>query len=105
MATVLEIKAKRTMACGTGMYGVDAEATIESATGKTLYAHANWSNEGIQYSVSETSIFDYMTGATSEDPGARFIEVYENLSDAKGTECYAPFVALKLLIDLINGTK
>lgn len=85
MKTIMEIKAKRSFACP-GLYGYDAEATVyDSDTGKDVYVHVNSYDSMRNYTVSETSIYDFMTG-DGEHPEAEFSEEYERLSDAKKSE-------------------
>lgn len=77
---VYEIRGKSSFA-GPGMRGYDAEARVEDQYGNTVYVHVN-DYDMRHYTVSKTSIYDFMTG-NAEDPEAVFDEEYERLADAK----------------------
>lgn len=93
---VYEIRGKSSYA-GPGMRGYDAEARVEDQYGNAVYVHVN-DYESRHYTVSKTSIYDYMTGKSEEDPNAVYDEEYEKLSDAKGSKFYKVFDTLNKVI-------
>ena len=103
MKTINEIKAAKSFA-GPGEWAIDAEATVfDTETGKELYVHVNDYDMFRHYTVSETSIYEFMTG-DGDDPGAVFTEEYGKFSDAKGSEYYKVFDTLnKVITRLAKG--
>ena len=100
---VYEIRAKSSYA-GPGMRGYDAEARVEDQYGNAVYVHVN-DYEIRHYTVSKTSIYDYMTGK-AEEPHAVFDEEYMKLSDAKESKYYKVFDTLtKVITRMEKGLK
>ena len=75
----------------------NAEIEIEE-NGKTLYIHVCYHAE-TTYSVSEKSIYDYMTEKTEEIEDVEFIEEYNEQEEAM-TSHYAPY--FKIAEEMIN---
>ena len=101
---VCEIRGKMSYA-GPGMWGYDAEARVEDHKGENrVYVHVN-DYEIRHYTVSKTSIYDYMTGK-AEEPHAVFDEEYMKLSDAKESKYYKVFDTLtKVITRMEKGLK
>ena len=98
-------RAKVTTAC-MGNEAYDAELEIEELSGGqlvTLYIHANL-YDGMHYSVSRQSMFDYMTGLSDVDPGEiDFIEEYEDLDEIQNSKYKVYFeIADRLIKDLTS---
>ena len=104
---IIEEKAKVTTA-EAGMNGYDAEVTVEvwedNHRKGVYYVHANCF-EVVGYTVSEKSMYDWLTNKTNEDPGEiDFLEQYEEIEDAEESPFYAAIqVADRMLDDLINA--
>ena len=100
---VYEIRSKSSYA-GPGMRGYDAEARVEDQYGNEVFVHVN-EYDGRHYTVSKTSIYDFMTG-NAEDPNAIFDEEYSKLSDAKDSAYYKVFDTLnKVITRMEKGLK
>lgn len=99
---VTKVRGKITTACA-GVCGYDAEATIEDENGKVLYAHANDFNDGITFTISETSMYDYLTGQSDDDPDVEFIEQYDGLGESTDSVYHKVFVVLDQVIQLMEG--
>ena len=97
---VYEIRSKSSFA-GPGMRGYDAEARVEDLYGNDVYVHVN-DYESRHYTVSKTSVYDFMTGKTDEDPNVVFDEEYDKLSDAKESKFFRVFNTLDNVIDLME---
>jgi len=83
---VVSVRGTRTFA-GPGMYACDAEATVRTSDGTEVYVHANAYDMFKHYTVSKTSIYDFLTG-NGDDPNAVFDEEYNRLADAKVSKYY-----------------
>ena len=97
---IYEIQSKSSYA-GPGMRGYDAEARVEDQYGNAVYVHVN-DYESRHYTVSKTSVYDFMTGKTDEDPNAVFDEEYDKLSDANESKFFRVFNTLDKVIDLME---
>ena len=105
MYTISSIKSKRTLVCP-GDYAYDAEAMIFDSQNKEFFVHVSWALDETFYSCSNTSKFDYITGATDEEPESDHIEEFQYLEDA----CNSKFIDIyrmldKLLYDMFHGPK
>ena len=97
---IKELKGKVTTG-GPGMWAFDAEAIVED-NGKTLYIHANWYDDFKHYTVSERSMFDFMTGASGEDPEVQYLEEYQSLRGAAKSKYYSAIKAANAVINAIG---
>lgn len=98
---VVSLRGKVTTTCP-GAFGYDAEATVEQEDGKTLYAHMTEFEDNLAFTVSETSVFDCMTGASDDDPQAMFLEEYDGLGGASGSKYIKVFEVLDQMVALMD---
>lgn len=98
---VVSLRGKVTTTCP-GAFGYDAEATIEQDDGRVVYAHMTEFEDNLSFTVSETSIFDCMTGASDDDPQAAFLEEYGGLGDAVGSGYIKVFEVLDQMVSLMD---
>ena len=99
---VCEIRGKVSYA-GPGMKGYDAEARVEDEEWNKVYVHVN-DYDGRHYTVSKTSVFDYMTGKESNFPEPVFDEEYRSLAEAKKSMYGKVFETLtKVVSRMENG--
>lgn len=126
MKTVVEVKAKRTMA-GPGMDAFDAEAVVSEAGKADVYVHVNEYDMFKHYTVSVKSLMDSeddgqeMTEEEKEafhqkimqmisdcvvdtdvTDGPEYIEEYSKLADAKKSEYGEVFSALSKVIGMLK---
>lgn len=101
MYEVVNLRGKVSTACN-GMLGYNAEAEVINEDRHTVYVHANWADDGIMFTVSDTSIYDYMTGSVQEDPKAEFSEEYEGIEEAKGSKYYGVMTVLESMINALE---
>lgn len=126
MKTVVEVKAKRTMA-GPGMDAFDAEAVVSEAGKDDVYVHVNEYDMFKHYTVSAKSLMDSeddgqeMTEEEKEafhqkimqmisdcvvdsdvTDGSEYIEEYSKLADAKKSEYGEVFSALSKVIGMLK---
>lgn len=94
---IKELRGKVTMG-GPGTWAFDAEAVVEDGD-KTLYIHAHWYDNFKNYTVSERSMFDFMTGATDEEPGVEWLEEYHSLRAASKSKYYAAIKAANAILN------
>ena len=101
MKTIISMRAARTFA-GPGMYAVDAEAQVRQEDQSIVYVHINAYDMFRHYTVSKTSIYDFMTNATEEDPEAEFEEEYSSLKETQASAYAKVFKALSSVISQIG---
>ena len=101
MKTIISMRGTRTFA-GPGMYAIDAEAETRTDSGETLYVHINDYDSFRHYTVSKTSICDFMTGESAEDPDAKFTEEYTSLKETKDSEYTKVFKTLSAMASQIG---
>lgn len=99
---VTDVRGKVTTACD-GMVGYDAEATIEEGIGNVKYARASYYGEDACFSVTDKSVFDYLTGQSDEDPHAETLEEYDGIGDAEGSKYIKVFTVLDQMLQLMEG--
>lgn len=99
---VTNLRAKVTTACA-GMVGYDAEATVEEGSNNVKYVHANYYGDDVSLTVTDKSVFDYVTGQSEEDPHADVLEEYEGISDAENSKYIKVFAVLDQMLQLMEG--
>lgn len=101
---VTNLQGKITTGCN-GVYGYDAEATVEEGGGGVRYAHANLYDGELTFTVSDTSVYAYLTGEGKDDPHAVFTEEYEGIGEAQesGSKYVKVFEVLDRMIALMEG--
>lgn len=99
---VTNLIAKITTACD-GMVGYDAEATVEEGTENVKYARASYYGEDVCFSVTDKSVFDYLTGQSDEDPHAETLEEYEGIGDTTESKYHKVFTVLDQMLQLMEG--
>ena len=94
MATLNSIKATQVMACP-GSWALVAEAELLE-NGKTIYVtYQSYDTE--EYTVSKSSVYDYLTGEDESVPDP-VDEEYTSLSAAKKTKYGKTFAMLNRLV-------
>ena len=101
MKMIISMRGTRTFA-GPGVYAIDAEAEVRVDSGETVYIHINDYDSFRHYTVSKTSIYDFMTGASDTDPEAVFTEEYTSLKETRNSEYAAVFKALSAMVSQIG---
>ena len=96
-----DVRGKVTTACA-GMVGYDAEATVEETTGNVKYVHASCYGDDICFSVTDKSLFDYLTGQEKEDPHAEILEDYEGINNTSDSKYHRVFVILANVLKLME---
>ena len=101
MKMIISMRGTRTFA-GPGVYAIDAEAEVRVDNGETVYVHINDYDGFRHYTVSKTSIYDFMTGESDTDPEAVFTEEYTSLKETKTSEYARAFKALSAMVSQIG---
>ena len=83
-------------------WGFNVEITLKRSHAKELYIHLNQYLNS-HYTVSESSMFDFVTGRTDEFEQVNFIEEYDSLEETKTSKFYEYFnLAENIAHDLIS---
>lgn len=83
-------------------WGYNVEITLKRSHAKELYIHLNQYLNS-HYTVSDRSMFDFVTGRTDEVEQVDFIEEYDSLEETKTSRFYEYFnLAENIAHDLIS---
>ncbi|WP_295247269.1 hypothetical protein [uncultured Catenibacterium sp.] len=83
-------------------WGFNVEITLKCNHAKELYIHLNQYLNS-HYTVSDRSMFDFVTGRTDELEQVNFIEEYDSLEETKISKFYEYFnLAQNIAHDLIS---
>ena len=55
------------------------------------------------FTVTDKSVFDYVTGKTEEEPHATILEEYEGIGDAEYSKYHHVFFVLNQMLRLMEG--
>jgi transcriptional regulator with XRE-family HTH domain len=102
-STYMEVISKRgtsTLMCQ-DMYAYDAEMVVKNDEGKIVYLHANYSY-GDHFTVSNASIYDWMTTASEEEPKVTFLEEYDSLESTSNSKYAGFFQELDKMTDEVK---
>lgn len=98
---IIELRAKVTTACA-GAEGYDAEATVEEE-GKTMYVHVNRFDGNETFTVSEQSVYDFLTGNAEEEPeDVEYLEEYDKGAGAGASKYAGVFGCLSMMLDTMT---
>ena len=89
---VLDQKCKTTI-LGADRYGFDAEMQIENDNGDIVFLHAKYFDDEY-FTVTNRSIFDYMTQEATVKPDIAYLEEYTSLDISKQSKYYKYFCML-----------
>ena len=97
MLNVWQIRGKKSFA-GPGMWGYDAEAKVVDENDEEIFVHVNAYDMFHTYTVSKTSVYDFMTSDAEPPEEVKNLEEYGNLKEAKASKYYKVFEALNKVI-------
>ena len=99
------IKCREIMACA-GSWATIAEAEVETDTPNRDTAYVTVQEyDGLDFSVSKKSMFDFIAGDGSEPAESDFLEEYSTLKDAKASAYAEVFTKLRKVMKMIGAVE